>query len=97
MVTAIVLVKAERDQVTAVAEKLAGVNGISEVFSVGGRYDLVAIIRAPTNERMADVVTNHMLKLGGIRDTETMVAFRTHSRHDLEGMFSIGFQQSGNG
>ncbi len=65
-------------------------HGISEVYSVGGRYDLVAIARLGTNEELAELVTNHMAKLEGIQYTETLIAFRSYSRHDLEAMFSIG-------
>jgi DNA-binding Lrp family transcriptional regulator len=91
--TKIVLTNVERNQVNEVAEKLADMQGISEVYSVGGRYDLVAIIRAKTNEELAELVTNHMLKVDGIQRTETIIAFRTYSRHDLERMFSIGFEE----
>ncbi len=92
MVTAIVLLNVERNQVNDVAQKLLEMNGITEVYSVGGRYDLVAIIRVKTNEALADLVTEHMRTLKGIRATETMIAFRTFSNHDLERMFSIGFE-----
>jgi DNA-binding Lrp family transcriptional regulator len=88
--TAIALIKAERTKVNDVASQLAELPGISEVYSVGGRFDLVAIIRVADSEQMADVVTRHMLKIDGILDTETMPAFKTLSRHDLETMFSIG-------
>ena len=90
MVTALVLINVERNKVNAVAETLAEMDGVSEVYSVAGRYDLVAIIRARDNDQMAELVTNHMLKVGGIIKSETIMAFRVHSRHDLEGMFSIG-------
>lgn len=90
MVTTVVLLKVERDHINSVAEKLAGMNGVTEVYSVAGRYDLVALIRVPTNDDLADVVTNHMSKLEGISSTETLIAFRAFSRHDLEAMFSIG-------
>jgi DNA-binding Lrp family transcriptional regulator len=93
MVTAIVLSDVERDKINEVAEELAGIQGISEVYSVSGRYDLAAIIRVKTNEELADLVTKHMLKVDGIQNTETMVAFRVYSRHDLDGMFSIGFEE----
>lgn len=90
MVSAIVLITVERGKINEVAETLAGMDGVSEVYSVGGRYDLVAIIRVPDNESMAELVTNHMLLVEGITDSETLIAFRVFSRHDLESMFSIG-------
>ncbi len=90
MVTALVLLTVARDKVNAVAETLADMDGITEVYSVAGRYDLVVIIRVKDNEHLADIVTSHMLKVEGILSSETLVAFRVHSRHDLERMFSIG-------
>ena len=90
MVSAVVLLKTQRGLVNEVATQLAELNGISEVFSVGGRYDLVAILRVRDNEAMADLVTEHMLKVDGIAESETLLAFRAFSRHDLESMFSLG-------
>ena len=90
MITTIVLINAVRDQINETAERLAALPGVSEVYSVSGDYDLVAIVRVPDAEAMADVVTNRMLKVGGIEHTHTMVAFRAYSRHDLERLFSIG-------
>ena len=92
MVTSIVLLKVERGKVNGVAEKLAEMSGISEVYSVGGRFDLVAIIRVKSNEDLADMVTKQMASLEGIEGTETLIAFRAFSRHDLEAMFSVGFE-----
>jgi DNA-binding Lrp family transcriptional regulator len=90
MVTALVLLTVARNKVNAVAETLAEMDGISEVYSVAGRYDLAVIIRVKDNEQMAELVTNHMLKVEGIITSETLIAFRVYSRHDLESMFSIG-------
>jgi DNA-binding Lrp family transcriptional regulator len=90
MVTALVLLNVARDRVNAVAETLADMEGISEVYSIAGRYDLAVIIRARDNDQLAELVTNHMLKVEGILKSETLIAFRVHSRHDLESMFSIG-------
>ena len=90
MVTALVLLTVSRDKVNAVAETLAEMDGITEVYSVAGRFDLAVIIRARGNDQLAEIVTNHMLKVEGILTSETLVAFRVHSRHDLESMFSIG-------
>lgn len=90
MVSAVVLLNAERGKINEVAETLAEMAGVSEVYSVGGRYDLVAIIRVKENDDLAELVTNHMLKVEGIADSETLIAFRVFSRHDLESMFSVG-------
>jgi DNA-binding Lrp family transcriptional regulator len=92
MVSAIVLMKIERQRINEVAEKLLDVNGVSEVFSVAGRYDLVALVRVSTNQALADAVTTEMLQINGIQDTETLIAFKAFSRHDLERMFSIGME-----
>ena len=91
MVTAIVLLKIERNQINEVANQLAAISGISEVFSVAGRYDLVAILRVPSNQAMAQLVTDQMLKVDAIVDSETMIAFKAFSQHDLEAMFEVGF------
>ncbi|MBM9512427.1 Lrp/AsnC family transcriptional regulator [Desulfogranum marinum] len=90
MVTSIILINAERSKINDLAEQLADVEGISEVYSVSGSYDLVAIARIGTNDDLAELVTNRMYKLEGIEKTETMLAFKAFSRHDLERMFSLG-------
>jgi DNA-binding Lrp family transcriptional regulator len=90
MITSLVLLNVARDRVNTVAETLADMDGITEVYSVAGRYDLAVIIRVKDNDQLAELVTNHMLKVEGILKSETLVAFRVHSRHDLESMFSIG-------
>jgi len=90
MVTALVLLNVARDKVNSVAETLADMEGITEVYSVAGRYDLTVIIRVKDNDQLAELVTNHMLKVEGILKSETLIAFRVHSRHDLESMFSTG-------
>ncbi|MBN1694857.1 Lrp/AsnC ligand binding domain-containing protein [candidate division WOR-3 bacterium] len=93
MVTAIILINAERESINELAQKLSKIKGISEVYSISGRFDLAAIIRVSDNEKLADLVTKQMLKMEGIIKTETMIAFRSYSRHDLERMFTIGFKE----
>jgi DNA-binding Lrp family transcriptional regulator len=90
MITALVMLNIERGKINEVAEKLSDMNGIAEVYSVSGRFDLISIIRVENNDRLADIVTNHMLKVEDILKSETMLAFKCYSRHDLERMFSIG-------
>jgi DNA-binding Lrp family transcriptional regulator len=93
MITAMVLLNTERGRVNEVAERLADLAGITEVFSVAGRHDLVAILRVKDNEALADLVTRHMLLIPGITKSETLIAFKVFSRHDLESMFAIGAEK----
>ena len=89
MVTAIILINTERGRVVDVAEQLTEIEGVSEVFSVAGRYDLVALLRVKTNDEMAALVTGHLLRVDGVAHTETLTAFQAYSRHDLERMFGL--------
>ena len=89
MITSIILFNVDRQMVNEIAQQLADLAEISEVFSVSGNYDLVAIVRVATNDELADLVTNHLVKIDGVEKTETMLAFKAYSRHDLESMFSI--------
>lgn len=93
MVTAIVLISASRDKINETAEKLVELDGVSEVYSVAGPYDLAAVIRVRENQQLADLVTGEMLKLDGIENTTTLIAFKAYSRHDLERLFSIGLEE----
>ena len=92
MVSAIVLLKIERNLINTVADQLSALDGISEVFSVAGQYDLVAILRVSTNNALADLVTSKMLQVDGITESETLIAFKAYSKHDLEAMFSLGLE-----
>lgn len=93
MVSAVVLLVVEKPKVNEVAERLVELPGITEVYSVAGQYDLVAIARVRDNEAIADAVTNQMLKIDGIVRSETLIAFRAYSRYDLERIFSIGAEE----
>ena len=90
MVNALVLLNLDRNQIKDVSQKLVDMQEVSEVYSVAERYDLVAKIRLKNNEQIADTITGKFSKLEGITATETLIAFNTFSRHDLELMFSIG-------
>jgi len=90
LVHAVILVKAHSGAVNNVAQGLINIDGVSEVFSVAGRYDLVAILRTKSNERVAEIVTEAVQNVGGIDDTETLLAFKAYDQNDLEAAFSIG-------
>ncbi len=90
MVNAVVLLNVARNQINTVAEQLADLAQVSEVYSVSGRYDLIALVRVSNVEDLARVVTSEMAELEGIVHSETLLAFRAYSRHDLERLFSVG-------
>lgn len=90
MVTAFILINTERTRINEVADMLVEINGISEVYSVSGAYDLIAVVRVPTNDDLANLVTRNLRSLNAITNTETMLAFKAYSKHDLESMFSVG-------
>ena len=94
MVSAIVLLTVERDRINSVADAIADLDGVSEVYSIAGHYDLAAIVRVKTNDDLAAVVTERIRKIGGITSSETLIAFRVYSRHDLDRMFSIGLEKA---
>lgn len=90
MITAIVLMEVEPPFILDTAQSLADLDHVSEVYSVTGEFDLVALVRVRQHDELADVVTGEIAKVDGIVRTETLVAFRAYSRHDLDAMFSLG-------
>lgn len=90
MITAIVFVQAETARIPEVAEAIAALEGVSEVYSVTGQIDLIALVRVSGHEEVATVVADRLNKVEGVVDTETHIAYRAYSRHDLEAAFSIG-------
>ena len=90
MISAIVFIKAEVSRIPEVAEAVAGLDGVSEVYSVTGQIDLVAMVRVRAHDEIASVVTEQINTVPGVTATETHIAFRAYSRHDLEAAFSLG-------
>jgi DNA-binding Lrp family transcriptional regulator len=90
MVTAIVFVNAEIARIPEVAEQIAALSGVSEVYSVTGTIDLIAMIRVANHDQIAEVVADKLNKVPGVVSTETHIAFRAYSAHDLEAAFSLG-------
>ena len=90
MVTAIVFIKAEVARIPEVAEAIAALTGVSEVYSVTGAIDLIVLVRVSGHEQVAEVVADRLNKVVGVRETETHIAFRAYSSHDLEAAFALG-------
>jgi DNA-binding Lrp family transcriptional regulator len=92
MITTIVLIRADPKSIPQVAQRIAGVDGVTDVYSVSGEWDLVAIVKVPEYDRIAQVVTEEFVKVPGIERTQTLTAFRAYSRKDLEQAWDIGVE-----
>jgi DNA-binding Lrp family transcriptional regulator len=90
VITAFVLLDVEVDHIPEVAETLVEIDGVTEVYSVTGRYDLIVKVRVGRNEDLADVVTGRIGKVTGIEGSETVIAFRSYSEQALDAGFSLG-------
>ena len=91
-VHAVVLIQCEIDEVAEAAQAIADLDGVSEVYSVAGEFDLVAIVRVAEHDHLAQVIPGGIGKVDGVERTETLIAFQVYSKHDLERLFSIGFE-----
>lgn len=89
MITAFVMMNAKRDRIAAIPDELLKINGVTEVYSVAGDFDLIAIVRVKEADDLAKIVTEQFVKVIGISRTTTMIAFRCYSNYDLEHMFSL--------
>jgi DNA-binding Lrp family transcriptional regulator len=89
MVKAVVLINVDSDKTAAAAELLAQMDGITEVYSVAGNYDLVAVVSVAQNAAVAQLVTQGIRQVPGIARTETLIAFRSYSKNDLEGLLPM--------
>jgi DNA-binding Lrp family transcriptional regulator len=94
VITAIVFVQADVARIPEVAEKIAGLDSVSEVYSVTGEIDLVAMVRVREHQEIADVVADRLNKVPGVLRTETHIAFRTFSKHDLDAAFALGAEKA---
>jgi DNA-binding Lrp family transcriptional regulator len=92
MVTAVVLIQCEIDTIPEAAEAIAGTDGVTEVYSVAGEWDLVAVCRVANHDDLARVIPGGVGKVEGVVRTETLIAFQVYSKHDLEAMFSVGLE-----
>ena len=90
MITAIVLINADRKAIPQLGAALAAIDGVSEVYSVTGEVDFIAMVRARQHEELADLVAGTIGQLPGVQKTHTHVAFRMYSKHDLESVFGLG-------
>jgi DNA-binding Lrp family transcriptional regulator len=93
-VHAVVLIQCEIDEIPEAAQALAEIDGVTEVYSVAGEFDLIAIVRVAEHDDLAKVIPGGIAKVDGVERTETLISFQVYSRHDLERLFSIGFDEA---
>ena len=94
MITTVVLATADIHQIPETAQAVADLEDVSEVYSVAGDYDFVIMVRTRTHDDLARVVSEEIARVPGIQRTQTLVAFKVYSRHDVESLFSVGFEQA---
>ena len=93
-VHAVVLIQCEIDEIPEAAQAIADLDGVSEVYSVAGEFDLVAVVRVAHHDDLATVIPGGISKIEGVARTETLIAFQVYSKHDLERLFSLGFEEA---
>ena len=92
MISALVLINVQRGQVNETAQSLLEIEGVAEVYSITGEYDLVALLRLHRYEDLAEVVTTRLVHLPTITKTNTLMAFQCYSREDLQQAWDIGVE-----
>ncbi|CAN5413484.1 Lrp/AsnC ligand binding domain-containing protein [soil metagenome] len=94
MITAIVMISVEAHRIPEAAQEIADLEGVSEVYSVAGDVDLIAVVRVREFDQIAEVIAGSISKVESVVHTDTHIAFRAYSRHDLDAAFSIGYAES---
>jgi DNA-binding Lrp family transcriptional regulator len=92
VVTTIVLAVCDIHRIPETAQAVADLDEVSEVYSVAGDFDLVIMVRVRDHDELARVVSEEIAKVAGISRTQTLVAFKVYSRHDVDALFSVGFE-----
>lgn len=92
MITAFVMIQTDAHRIPESAQEISEIDGVSEVYSVAGDWDLIAVVRVRQHEALAEVIANRLSKVPGVQETSTHIAFRAYSEHDLEAAFSLGLE-----
>lgn len=93
VITTVVLATCDIHRIPETAQAIADIEEVSEVYSVAGDFDLVVMIRVKEHEDLARVVSEQIARIEGVTRTQTLVAFKVFSRHDVESLFSLGFEE----
>jgi len=93
-VHAVVLIQCEVDEISEAAQAIADLDGVSEVYSVAGEFDLIAIVRVADHGDLASVIPGGIAQVEGVERNETHIRLQVYSKHDLERLFTIGIEES---
>lgn len=89
MVTGIILVSVERSKISSVIDGVSKIDGVTEVYTVAGEYDLVVIARVKTNAELSDIIACKMTRdIDGIIHTKTLISLSVKTKVDLDKAFS---------
>nr|WP_256939418.1 Lrp/AsnC ligand binding domain-containing protein [Arthrobacter sp. BF1] len=85
------MIKTDATRIPEAAQEISELSGISEVYSVTGEWDLIAIARVKKHEDLAEVIADKLSKVKSVVSTTTQISFRAYSQHDLDAAFALGF------
>ncbi|MFN2526806.1 MAG: Lrp/AsnC family transcriptional regulator [Actinomycetota bacterium] len=94
MITTVVLAVCDIHRIPETAQTIADIDEVTEVYSVAGDYDLVIMVRVKEHDDLARVVSEEIARVPGVQRTQTLVAFKVYSRHDMDALFSLGFEEA---
>lgn len=90
MLTAFVLITCESQRISEVAQAVAELPNVAEVYSVTGEVDIIAVLRIKEYESLDEAVPSGIARITGVTGTRTVLAFRRFARRDLEAGYDIG-------
>lgn len=90
MFTAFVMIKAAPQKIAEIAQQIANIPQVAEVYSVTGDFDILVVLRLAEYEQLTGAVPDGLSKIEGILQTNTVLAFRRFSSQDLDAAWDIG-------
>lgn len=90
MLTAFVLITCEAARISEVAQAVAELPNVAEVYSVTGEFDIIALLRVSTYDSLDEAVPGGIAQIPGVTGTTTILAFRRYAKRDLEAGYDIG-------
>ena len=89
MTTAFVLINVDRPKIKQSIKQIQELAGVSEVYTVAGEYDLVAVLRVKDNTELSRILADDMPHMKGITHTKTLIALEAFANVDLGKVFKV--------